>query len=69
LFDLAQPVTVLSEAITKVPRTHAGETLSREPGITSTYFGPKCQPSVIRGLDADHIRLLQNGVGNMTSPI
>src|SRR5205807_4080986 len=42
-----------------------GETLGRELGITSTYFGPNASRPIIRGLDADHIRLLQNGVGNM----
>src|SRR5438270_1476419 len=66
LFDLAQPVTVLSgqKLADKLAPT-LGETLDREPGITSTYFGPNASRPIIRGLDADHIRLLQNGVGNM----
>lgn len=66
LFDLAQPVTVLSaDQLQKALAPTLGETLAREPGMTSTYFGPNASRPVIRGLDADHIRLLQNGVGNM----
>jgi len=66
LFDLAQPVTVLSgEKLNEKLAPTLGETVGREPGITSTYFGPNASRPIIRGLDADHIRLLQNGVGNM----
>ena len=39
-----------------------GETLNREPGISSTYFGPGASRPVIRGLGEDRIRVLQNGV-------
>ncbi|MFD0667127.1 TonB-dependent receptor [Ramlibacter sp. MAHUQ-53] len=38
-----------------------GETLDRLPGVSSTYFGPASSRPVIRGLDGDRIRLLQNG--------
>ncbi|MBU3735453.1 MAG: TonB-dependent receptor [Methylobacterium sp.] len=42
-----------------------GETLNGLPGVRSTYFGPNASRPVIRGLDADRIRLLQNGVGTL----
>jgi iron complex outermembrane receptor protein len=42
-----------------------GETLNGAPGVRSTYFGPNASRPVIRGLDADRIRLLQNGVGTL----
>jgi iron complex outermembrane recepter protein len=66
LFDLAQPVTVLEgEHLRNRLAPTLGETLGREPGIHSTYYGPNASRPVIRGLDGDHIRLLQNGVGTM----
>lgn len=40
-----------------------GETLNKQPGVASTWFGPGASRPVIRGLDGDRIRLLRNGVG------
>lgn len=37
-----------------------GETLNSLPGVSSTYFGPNSSRPVIRGLDGDRIRVLQN---------
>ena len=37
-----------------------GETLDGTPGISSSYFGPNASRPVIRGLDGDRIRILQN---------
>jgi iron complex outermembrane recepter protein len=37
-----------------------GETLDGTPGISSTYFGPNASRPIIRGLDGDRIRILQN---------
>ncbi len=38
-----------------------GETLSGLPGVATTGFGPQAARPVIRGLDGDRIRLLDNG--------
>lgn len=38
-----------------------GETLDGTPGVSSTYFGPNASRPVIRGLDGDRIRILNNG--------
>lgn len=66
LFDLAQPVTVLTdEKLRQQMASTLGETLSRQPGINSTYFGPNASRPVIRGLGGDRIRILQNGLGTM----
>lgn len=40
-----------------------GETLKNELGVNSTQFGPTASRPVIRGLEGDRIRILQNGVG------
>ena len=37
-----------------------GETLDGTPGVSSTYFGPNASRPIIRGLDGDRIRVLQN---------
>lgn len=38
-----------------------GETLSGVPGVSSTYFGPAASRPIVRGLDGDRIRILENG--------
>ncbi|MCJ0762299.1 TonB-dependent receptor [Variovorax terrae] len=44
-------------------QTTLGETLDGTPGVSSTYFGPNASRPVIRGLDGDRIRILNNGGG------
>lgn len=39
------------------------DTLTHEPGVSTTYFGPAASRPVIRGLGADRVRVLANGVG------
>ena len=41
-------------------RSTLGEALDGTPGVSSTYFGPNASRPVIRGLDGDRIRILQN---------
>ena len=62
LFEQAQPVSILSGDALKLQLAPTlGETLARTPGVSSTYFGPAASRPVIRGLDADRVRVLQNG--------
>lgn len=62
LFEQAQPVSILSgEALRLRLQPTLGETLAGTPGVSSSYFGPAASRPVIRGLDADRIRVLQNG--------
>ncbi len=42
-----------------------GETLNNLPGVSSTYFGPNASRPIIRGLDGDRIRVLQNSGASM----
>ncbi|MBO6848447.1 MAG: TonB-dependent receptor [Maricaulis sp.] len=39
------------------------DTIAHEPGVSTTYFGPAASRPVIRGLGADRVRVLTNGVG------
>lgn len=42
-----------------------GETLGREAGVNSSFFGPNASRPVIRGLDGDRIRVLENSLGTL----
>ncbi|TXT27542.1 MAG: iron complex outermembrane recepter protein [Rhodocyclaceae bacterium] len=64
LFDLVPPVSVLGGRELSLRRESTlGETLNGLPGVSSSYFGPNAGRPVIRGLDADRVRLMQNGLG------
>lgn len=64
--ELVQPITTLSgdDLLNKLQPT-IGETLSQEPGIRSSYYGPGASRPVIRGLDGDQINIMQNGINNL----
>ncbi|WP_291196417.1 TonB-dependent receptor [Hyphomonas sp.] len=40
-----------------------GDTLAGEPGITSTFFGQGASRPVLRGLGAERVQVLTNGIG------
>lgn len=40
-----------------------GDTLSGQPGVTSTYFGQGASRPVLRGLGAERVQVLTNGIG------
>ncbi len=62
--ELVVPVTVLNGRELSLQRQGTlGETLNGIPGVTATQFGPNASRPVIRGLDAERVRILQNGVG------
>jgi len=64
--DLIAPATQLSGTdLLLRAKTSLGETLSGMPGVSSTYFGPNASRPIIRGLDGDRIRILNNGGGSM----
>ncbi len=66
LFELASPVSLLQgDALFLQRRSTLGETLYGLPGVESTGFGPNASRPVIRGLDGDRIRILQNGAGTL----
>lgn len=58
----AQPLTTLSGAALVQRRAGTlGETLDGLPGVSATRFGPNASRPVLRGLDGDRVRLLDNG--------
>ncbi len=68
-----QPASVMtSRDLVASGEASLGETLSREPGVSSTYFGPGSSRPVIRGIGGDRVRILEGGIGvgdaSSTSP-
>ena len=56
------PASVLQgEALAQRRAATLGETLDGLPGVASSGFGPNSNRPVIRGLDGDRVRLLDNG--------
>jgi len=42
-----------------------GETLTNIPGVSNSSYGPSVGRPIVRGMDGDHIQILQNGLGNL----
>jgi len=62
--QLAVPVSVLNGRELSLKRESTlGDTLNSIPGVSATHFGPNASRPVIRGLDAERVRIMQNGVG------
>jgi iron complex outermembrane recepter protein len=60
--ELGAPTSVLGgDALTRARAGTLGDTLSALPGVAASGFGPQSSRPVIRGLDGDRIRLLDNG--------
>ena len=59
-------VSVLDKAeLTREVRPSIGETLARQPGVSSTSFGPTASAPVLRGLSGDRVRILTDGIGSL----
>ena len=65
-YDLVVPSQKLSgAALTQRQGSTLGESLDNLPGIANSSFGPNVGRPVIRGLDGDRIRILQNSGANL----
>jgi iron complex outermembrane receptor protein len=64
--EVAQPTTVLAgDDLRRQIEASIGETLSKELGISSTYFGPTASRPVIRGLSGNRVQVLQDGLESL----
>ena len=64
--SLAQPASVLfGDELARKLSTSIGETLSQEPGLSSSYFGPVSSRPVIRGQFGERVRVLVNGLDSL----
>jgi len=63
LDEIAAPVDVLTDEQLALRREATlGDTLAVQPGVAATGYGRGSSRPVIRGLDADRIRILENGL-------
>ena len=66
LLEMVSPASLLSgQRLEENRQPTLGEMLNVLPGVNSSYYGPNASRPVIRGLDGDRIRILQNGVGTL----
>ena len=64
--DVLGGVSVLDKAdLTREVRPSIGETLARQPGVSSTSFGPTASAPILRGLSGDRVRVLTEGIGSL----
>jgi len=60
--DMVTPVTSLSGgALVRARESTLGETLAKQPGITSSHFGAGASRPVIRGMDGPRVKILSDG--------
>ncbi|WP_416909227.1 MAG: TonB-dependent receptor [Polymorphobacter sp.] len=72
-FSLTTAAAVLEgDTLVRETRPTIGETLSRQPGVSTTFFGPGASRPILRGQDAERVRVLTDGIGSFdvsnTSP-
>jgi iron complex outermembrane receptor protein len=61
--DLTRPVDVLSgEALDEAKAATLGETVSRLPGVQSSYFGPGVGRPIVRGFEGARVQVLSDGL-------
>lgn len=61
--EMISPASTLSgDALVVRGANSLGETLNGLPGVSSTSYGPMVGRPIIRGMDGDRIRIMQNGV-------
>jgi iron complex outermembrane recepter protein len=58
--------TVLTgDDLTREIRGTIGDTLAKQPGVSSTSFGPNASRPVLRGFQGERVRLLTDGIGSI----
>ncbi|MBH2000096.1 MAG: TonB-dependent receptor [Sphingomonadaceae bacterium] len=63
--DILSGTTVVTgEKLTREMRSTIGETLARQPGVSSTSFGPNASRPILRGFQGERVRILTDGIGS-----
>lgn len=63
--DLLSGTSVMSgQTLTREMRPTIGETLTRQPGVSATSFGPNASRPVLRGFQGERVRVLTDGIGS-----
>ena len=62
----AQPVLLLGgDPLLQRRAASLGETLSRLPGVSATYFGPQASRPLIRGLGGERVQMYEDGADSL----
>ncbi|UZK66335.1 TonB-dependent receptor [Sphingomonas sp. M1-B02] len=62
---LAGKSVVAGDELVQDIRPQIGETLTRQPGVSATSFGPGASRPVLRGFQGERIRVLTDGLGSL----
>lgn len=63
--DLLSGTSVVSgEDLARELKPTIGETLSHQPGVSATSFGPNASRPVLRGFQGERVRVLADGIGS-----
>ena len=61
--EVAQPTEVIAgDQLRRQIASSIGETLAKELGVSSTYFGPTASRPIVRGLGGYRVQMLQDGM-------
>lgn len=64
--QMVVPISILNGRELSLKRENTlAETLNSIPGVSNSTFGPSLGRPMIRGMDSDRIKILQNGVNNL----
>lgn len=64
--DVLSGTTILSgEELARDLRPSIGETLSKQPGVSATSFGPSASRPILRGFQGERVRVLTDGIGSI----
>jgi iron complex outermembrane receptor protein len=64
--QMVVPISILNGRELSLKRESTlAETLNSMPGVSNSSFGPSVGRPMIRGMDGDRIKILQNGVNNL----
>lgn len=61
---LAGTSVVAGAELARDMRPTIGETLTRQPGVSATSFGPNASRPVLRGFQGERVRILSDGIGS-----
>ncbi|CAM8314286.1 CirA Outer membrane receptor proteins, mostly Fe transport [Candidatus Methylopumilus planktonicus] len=64
--QMVVPISILNGRELSLKRENTlAETLNSIPGVSNSSFGPSIGRPMIRGMDSDRVKILQNGVNNL----
>lgn len=64
--DVLSGTSVMTgEELTRDTRVTIGDTLTRQPGVSATSYGPNASRPILRGFQGERIRVLTDGIGSL----